>query len=141
MFKKIFTSFFLLIYLSISSVSFAEEVVLEIVSEFSSPSIEVVPDPVGENISEEIIPDTPPPEVIVPVDEPVVVDTVIPDPVPEIIESVGENPPVPQEIFPSQDTLPEIQEGIPAENTPEVSPIESLLDIFNTAPEEAINEV
>jgi hypothetical protein len=66
MLKKISTSLFLLIYLSISAVSFADEVVLEIVSESPVSVVETVPEPVVENIPEEIISDTPPVEDVVP---------------------------------------------------------------------------
>lgn len=135
MLKKIATSLFLLIYFSISSVSFAEEVMLEIVSETPSPIVEAAPAPVVENIPEEIISDTPPPEVAVPIAEPVV-----PEPVSEVVEPVVENPPISPETLPAQDTLPEMSEGTLTETTPEVSPIESLLDALDAAPEEAINE-
>lgn len=89
MLKKISTSLFLIIYLSVSTVSFADEVLLEIVSD-TSPVVETVVEPVVENIPEAVVSEVPAP----------VVET-LPEPVIENIpEEIILETPVLEEVTP-----------------------------------------
>jgi len=67
MIKKISTSLFLIMYMSVSTLSFAEEVMLEIIAEtppvvetVPASVVEEVPAPVVADAPEEIIVETPP---------------------------------------------------------------------------------
>ncbi len=122
MLKKISTSLFLVIYLGVSAVSFADEVVLEIVAETPASVVEIVPEPVVENISEAIVSET------LPLEE--VTSPIISSDIPE---PVVENIPSSQQVLPSQEG--QVQSVV------ESTPVDDIIDILNAAPGETVEEV
>ena len=118
--KKLFTSLFLIVYLSVSTVSFADEVMLEIVSEMPAPIEEIIPEPTPEVIS-----NTP------------IVEAVVP-PVENINDPFVQSVPVsPEVILPQQENIIDTT----VEHVPESTTIESVFDMLQSAPEETTEEL